>query len=214
MAAQLPLIGLTGRKRSGKDTVAAILADLAGYQRVSFADPVRRAALALDPIVDAYDADNSCGAPDCCGGPWPYIVTRRLSEVVEEYGWERAKDDFPEVRRTLQRLGTDAVRALDDGFWVRMGMARAAQLRAAGSPAVITDVRFPNEAAAVAEAGGIIVRVSRPGTATSGDLHPSEIAMDNYPADSVLLNDGTLDDLRQDVAAFVRYLRTSRRWQA
>src|SRR5690606_2560032 len=50
-----PHIGLMGYARSGKDTAGAMLhADL-GYRRVSFADPVREMALALDPIIGHVD---------------------------------------------------------------------------------------------------------------------------------------------------------------
>jgi dephospho-CoA kinase len=35
------IIGLTGYAQSGKDTVANILVENYGYQRVAFADPIR-----------------------------------------------------------------------------------------------------------------------------------------------------------------------------
>ena len=44
------VIGLCGYPRSGKDAVAQYLAKY-GYQRVSFADPLRRALYDLNPYV-------------------------------------------------------------------------------------------------------------------------------------------------------------------
>jgi len=74
---------------------------------------------------------------------------------------------------------------------------------------IITDVRFPNEAQAIKDRGGIVIRVNRPcpecgvteghkfGCLTYKKLieHPSEIALDNYEFDHVIENDGSLDEL-------------------
>lgn len=175
------IIGLTGRKRAGKDTFADVLVKDHGYTRASFADAVRDAALRLDPIIEVFDADNSCYDPDCCGGPYPILTERRLSEIVAAIGWERAKDEYEEVRRTLQRLGTDAVRTIAPDFWID---AAFATLDVEG-PVVFTDVRFPNEADAIRERGGIIVRIERRGI-DDGDTHASETAMDDYPVDCIV----------------------------
>jgi len=165
------LIGVSGRKRHGKDTFAARLVEHHGFTRVAFADPMREMALTLDPIISEG---------------W------RLSELVEAFGWEEAKAN-PEVRRTLQRLGTEAGRGvLGESIWVDTAMRHARHL---GGHIVFTDCRFPNEAQAVRAAGGLVVRVSRPGFVDDGDTHSSESALDNYPFDHIVLNDGTIEDL-------------------
>ena len=165
------LIGVSGRKRHGKDTFAARLVERHGFTRVAFADPMREMALALDPIISEG---------------W------RLSGLVEAFGWEEAKAN-PEVRRTLQRLGTEAGRGvLGDGIWVDTAMRHARRL---GGRVVFTDCRFPNEADAIRDAGGQVVRVMRPGFPDDGDPHPSETALDRYPFDDLVLNDGTVDAL-------------------
>lgn len=195
-----PLVGLLGRKRSGKDSFAEVLVGEFGFARVAFADPLKEAALGLDPLV------GPTGLPFA-----PARVMRRLSEVVDSIGWERAKE-VPEVRRTLQRLGTEAIRALDGGFWVRIAMRAVRELRegpapvtypARGVSVVVTDVRLPNEAEAIQEAGGALVRIVRPGV-ESGDSHASEVALDDWPTNYVVVNDGTLDDLRAEARALAR----------
>lgn len=160
---------MSGRKRAGKDTFASRLIVAHRFVRVAFADPLRDFALALDPLID----------------------TRRLSEVIEELGWEDAKA-IPEVRRTLQRIGTEAGRkVLGESVWVNLAMRKAS---AAGENVVITDCRYPNEAEAIRAAGGIIVRVDRPGTDLT-DAHPSEVAMDDWPFDARVINNGTIQGL-------------------
>jgi hypothetical protein len=181
-----PLVGLIGKKRVGKDTFAAVLVEEFGFARVAFADPLKEMALTIDPWIHGFSG------------------THRLATAVRVHGWESAKDRHPDVRYFLQRLG-DGVRQFDPEFWVRVGMAQADLLRhdrpmgsmgIPAKPVVITDVRYPNEADAVREAGGILVRIMRPGV-DDGDTHASETALDDYEVDAIVENDGDLADLRE-----------------
>lgn len=192
------LIGLIGKKRSGKDSFAATLVEDHGYKRVAFADPLRDALLRLDPYVDAVVLDN--------GELQPY----RLSEVIRTLGWERAKDEVPEVRRLLQAFGTDAIRTIDADFWVRAGadVIGAERLSPDPKPVVVTDVRFPNEAEAIRSRGGILVRIDRPGF--DGDGHATETALDDYVPDVIVTNDGTLAQLGDSARAVAGNLPTLR----
>ncbi|MFF8473872.1 hypothetical protein [Streptomyces sp. NPDC015414] len=173
-------IALTGLARSGKDSVAARLIDYHGYVRVAFADPLKEAALKADPIISA------CGYSD------GEIDMERLSQVVNEMGWERAKDLFPEVRRFLQYFG-QTIRDLDSSFWVRAAFGKIRQARAQGRPVVVTDVRYTNEADALLSAGFDIVRVERPGLVPG--QHISEREMAGYPVSATIVNDDTLSAL-------------------
>jgi len=64
---------------------------------------------------------------------------------------------------------------------------------------VVTDVRFPNEAQAVADRGGVLIRVRRPGVGPAKDkvgrVHESEVALDGWAFDHTLINDGSVRDL-------------------
>lgn len=172
------IVGLSGYARAGKDTLGAILVRRYGFERVSFADILRTAALALDPIVTN--------------------TSRRLSSLVRVAGWEEAKRN-PEVRSLLQRLGTEVGRnLLGPDVWVR---ALFDSLDPAGRY-VITDCRFENEAQAVKAAGGVVVRVERPGTGAINQ-HVSETALDDWPFDLRVQNDGTVDDLTAAAAEVV-----------
>lgn len=173
MLTGMKLIGVSGRKRSGKDSFAERLTGAHGFTRVAFADPMRELALALDPLISEG---------------W------RLSELVDAFGWEGAKEN-PEVRRTLQRLGTEGGRkVLGENIWVDTAMTTA---RAIGGPVVFTDVRFPNEAEAVKRAGGVVVRIERQDL-PQGDTHPSETAMDDWLFDFIVHNDDSLEYLHSE----------------
>lgn len=92
----------------------------------------------------------------------------------------RAKDPH-----LLQIVGTEVGRHSNPDLWVRVLMDTIQEQ----SPdvAIITDMRFPNEAAAVESAGGYLVKVSRmnadksPWVSTDRDpQHASEIALDGF----------------------------------
>jgi len=177
-------IALIGRARTGKDTVAAHLI-AKGFTRVAFADPLKVAALNINPYV-----------------PTTYGVTVRLQSLIADVGWEFAKDNYPEVRRLLQHTG-QTVRDIDRGFWVRAAMR---VLDDQWQPVVVSDTRYPNEADALRKRGFRLVRILRPsaGLMTDGaSQHSSETAMDYYPADDVIRNDGTLDHLYAQVDALL-----------
>lgn len=69
---------------------------------------------------------------------------------------------------------------------------------------VITDTRFINELEAVKKRGGITIRVVRPVHALSqknhcGILHPSETALDNAEFDYIIDNNGSIEELIEQV---------------
>lgn len=173
-----PVVGIIGKKRVGKDTFAGLLVIGHGFTRLSFADRLKEAALAADPIV-GYGAL----------GP---ITLRTL---VLDVGWEKAKERG-EVRGLLQRFGS-GLRAFDPEVWIRPVQA---DIIARVTPVVITDVRFANEAAMIRRMGGRLVRIERP-SVDDGDTHASETALPEVEADVLIQNGSTIDDLVTKVPA-------------
>ena len=179
-----PNIALSGKAGSGKDTVAAHLVAAHGYTRLAFADPLKEMALEIDPIID----DGNAGYR---------FHGARLSEVVRAVGWDRAKSEYPEVRRILQHVG-QTIRAHDADFWVLLLLRRAAKL---SRPIVVTDMRYRNEYTSLARGGMALIRVTRTGAGLPGDAgkHESETALDGRYFDAHLDNDGSLSDLHAKI---------------
>lgn len=199
--AVFPNVALMGRARAGKDSVGATLQQRYCYTRVSFADPLKDMALQVDPIIVSEEDRLDYG-----GGPL------RLAEIVRSAGWENAKDEHPEVRRILQNVG-QTVREHDEDFWLRIALAKIEVAAGWGMPVVVTDVRYPNEYAALVVAGFKMVRVVRPSRrsailAEAGIAHESETAIEDYKADVKILNSGTLTDLRNAAEALARVTDT------
>ena len=174
------IIGIMGKKRAGKDVIAARLVEAHGFTRLAFADPMRAALLALDPIIPFVTAPSA---------PFPPL---RLGVYVTCVGWEAAKEHV-EVRRLLQQYGTGIRDYAGRDVWVD---AMERNLHNTLGPVVISDVRFPNEAARISRLGGVLARVYRPDL-VSTDTHISELALDDLQPDYGIVNDGTLDDLHR-----------------
>ena len=122
------------------------------------------------------------------------------------------------VRDFLQKLGTDAMRmGLHDNVWVNALMAdykgtdlgdwKGEKVYSENLPNwIITDVRFPNEAQAIKDKGGIIIRVDRPGVSPIND-HPSEIGLDGWKFDYTIANVSDIFDLKESVKNILKHAK-------
>jgi hypothetical protein len=160
------LIGLAGPAGSGKDTAADHLVAKYYYVRLSFAYAMR----AMLHTLLAH-----CG----CERPSHWMSDRqRKEQPIPLLGHS--------YRALAQTLGTEWGRALDPDLWVRVVDARFVSLPL-HRRAVVTDVRFPNEAAWLSRAGGQLWRLERPG-AEPVRQHESEQHVAQLRADAVLRN--------------------------
>jgi hypothetical protein len=178
------LIGITGFKESGKDSVAALLSML-GYGRLAFADGVR------EEVLEA--ATTGFVPPEIKVDQVLYAALVYASKYPEAV---YAKPTVPMIRKLLQWWGTEYRRDNDPRYWIdRLATDTGFMF---GLPVAITDVRFQNEATFVRENDGIIWRVERPNTG-GDDTHISELEVSQIEPDQVIKNDGTLRDLAEAV---------------
>lgn len=183
------IIGLTGKKGSGKDTVGSYLVEQHGFVRVSFAEPLKSSVAALFdlPVKQIEKWKND-----------PHAVVA-LGLKVED-GW--ILGDEMAFRAFLQRYGTEAHREqFGDDFWVEQGKRAIRDAKSLGAAGiVVTDVRFDNEADAIRSMGGSIVRVFRPEAERGDDSHASE----QLPqADFALVNTGTFEYLYDQARRYI-----------
>lgn len=115
-------------------------------------------------------------------------------------------------RRLMQTLGTDWGRQLvHEELWLRCWAQQARQELAAGRRVVVDDVRFANEAALVESfPGGVMVELRRPDAEVSATVvaHASEGGLAQWPFAAVVINRGTLPELKQQIRQLIRQLET------
>lgn len=189
MPTQRPLVivGLTGKARSGKDSAANALIQQ-GYIKMAFADPLKRALAALTgEVLNAYHSDELKEAVTPALG-----ITRR---------------------KGLQDLGTAIRTTFGSEAFVRLLQYDILRGNPGHRYYVVSDVRYPNEAQALREMGGIIIQVSRPdhaGLTGLEALHSSEAGLPPEMIDGTVVNDGSLEDLYRKVTQLTVYWETKR----
>lgn len=215
------LIGVGGRKRHGKDAFANLVAELNpdAWVVTGMSTALFEAALTIDPFVhlprDYRRRWRKRLQSMAAHGPGSWLERLsvslrfryvRLSHVVRAVG-ETASKEVPDVRQFLQRLGTDVGRNMfHRDVWVKAAGRKISELSASGKNVIITGIRYPNELAMVQELGGMTFWVERPDMPVDdSDGHESEHSLAPRDFEHVIMNAGTLGDLRAQVRSWVSF---------
>lgn len=122
------------------------------------------------------------------------------------FGWNGEKDKHG--RELLQKIGTDKVREVDANFWVGFIAKIISIFHDEWDYVLIPDARFPNEIEVMKNVFDTktvrVIRKKFESKLTKEQMqHPSEIVLDNYKFDYMLLNDGTKHGLYNAVQQFL-----------
>lgn len=124
------------------------------------------------------------------------------------FGWNGVKDQ--KGRALLQEIGM-AGRKYNPDVWIQHLSKEIALLQQEigfHSNFAITDVRFDNEAEFVKrDLGGIIIRILNPNQAKEKfHAHVSECEQWKIHSDYIIVNDGTKEDLHNNVLKIINHL--------
>ena len=179
-----PLIGIYGKKGSGKDTVGEMLKASLDWQQIAVADPIKEAAKVIFLLSD--------------------------EQVYGDIAVKETPDDRWGMtpRHILQKLGTEVGRQIEPNVWTANLRFRIEQGGFPTNGFVVTDIRLLDEADLIREMGGIVIRVDRP-NAGSGrfEEHRTEVEQDEIRPDYVILNDGSLEALLWKVTEMVDFFQ-------
>lgn len=186
------LIGITGIKGVGKDTVGQYLVDKHEFRRLAFADKMYEA---LSNLFD-FPLDKVQSLKGNTESEIPY------AEVILQFGsteWSWTWREF------IQRFGTEMGReTFGSDFWIdrwQDAWVDISFLEPDVKNVVVTDVRFNNEAHHIQFCGGFILEVTREGYESDG--HISEEGIDKTLIDAQITNDGTFEELYKDIDQFM-----------
>ena len=223
------IIGLVGAYKSGKDTVGQYIVDNYNGTRYAFADKLKKVCsdvfgIPLENFNDPALKDTFTAIP-CVQCARCKSFNTVVKSDVDKYQYAHCPrclatgslqkwSTFWTYRNILQYIGTEGFRTVSPLTWVNFVERAiiAAAVQDADTTAVITDVRFREEAEMVWKHGGEIWRIKRPGFGTdvSHQSEQGETAIPDAQVQATILNDGTLDQLK--IRARSEFLRVSSRW--
>lgn len=143
-----------------------------------------------------------------------------VKDIARQMGWDGKKD--AKGRRLLQLLGTECGReCIGPDVWVdawsdEVDLVRdRVRTNAVDGVVVLVadDVRFPNEARAVRERGGIVIEIERAHglgwwRRLLASLKPTHVSERGIRGDERMANDGTLADFRAKAVLVAELLKT------
>lgn len=186
---ELPrIIGFCGLQGSGKDTCCKELVKH-GYTHDYFAKPVYDLLWKMNPTIEIPD----------------WYETAKLQYLVNNYGWDQTKRDYPEIRRYLQFVGTEAGRDIHgEDCWIKAMDNRNVGVRYLA----ISDVRFANEGYWIQDCGGLLVHVVRDNTPEQHSNHRSEKFPIHTLAHYTLTNNGAPSEIWPQIERIINDWRS------
>ena len=214
------VIGIVGKLKSGKTTVADYLVKHKSFTRLAFADPIKQMVSALFGYNDRHKS-----------GVHRYPSNKEIHSAINKLSsWlvgmqmaaltasekDKIEDCFRHektkvYRLLLQRIATDIVRARDEHIWVKSMFIRLLALRNSAN-IVIDDVRFNIESDLIRVGfGGHTVKIVR-NVVTDDKLvttHVSETELDTIKCDYTIHNTyNTREQLYRDVDNMLKFITT------
>lgn len=202
------IIGLLGSKNCGKSTIANYLHDFYGFEKLSYAEPVKDVC----SIIFGWDRELLEGiTPE----------SRIWRETVDEYWAEKL--NIPDFcpRKAFTLVGTDIFRKyIHEDIWINCLIKKINPY----TNYVITDCRHIKETQALIDREGIILRITRGGLPTWKSIakkavlgertainkmmelkiHRSEYEWVCCEYDHDINNDGSIEELYDHVRSIIR----------
>ena len=179
------LIGITGKKGHGKDTIAEHLVKKHNYIQLSFAQPLKEVCKTLFSFTDEQ-------------------LYGDHKEIKDKY-WGISP------REAFQYIGTDLFRNniknllphVENDFWIICLQSKLDFLKnnCDDIKIVISDVRFVNEANFIKKNDGLLIKVIRnfDNNKTNYNDHISETTISDINADIDIHNNNTINNLYNDI---------------
>lgn len=205
------IVGLFGRKHSGKSTCAKLLVDC-GYTLLNFADALKQVvANTLDVSLQVLEEIKDIDFDE------PIILNSdAIKEMSKETGIpieffkELENVELKSPRHLLQILGTDIIRQYNPNWHINKIKEKI--LNNIDKNYCIGDCRFLNEKKMIEDLNGECWFIIRPNY-TKYSNHESEINVlhSDFDTSNIIINNGTLEDLTVEFLSRTKLSKFSRR---
>ena len=131
-----------------------------------------------------------------------------LKFICKQYfDWDGNKDE--KGRTLLQHIGTDIVGLRNPTYWSDFIVGILKMFENEWDYVIIPDCRYLVEVATLENVfDTIVLRIERPnfdnGLTDEQKRHPSEVEMDNYPFDTVIYNEESLEEFKIKIELFAK----------
>lgn len=203
------VVALCGRRRSGKDTVAAHLVRGGGWDHIKVSNRLKTCVMALFDLTENEVEGPEKDAP-ITRGPGAGTTPRRILQWLGTNVMQHA-------------LARDLLPGSDRRFWIDRTSLDIRRSLSLGNNVVISDVRFPHELDVLEQQFGanlIKIFISRQGAPANGagadadaDAHESELAVESLlgRADCIITNrEGRIDAMLRACDACITKNRAQR----
>lgn len=178
------LIGITGYKRSGKDTAAHIIKQIdSEYQQIAFADPIKEMVHSVFDHMLYYQSN----------------LYKDVTIPLRNYSF----------RDLYIAFGETAGRKIDKNIWIDVLNSRLNQ--SSHNKFIISDVRYNNEARYIKERGGVMIRIVRKKDEKLSEwlirnylpslFRRSETGVSDRYIDYVIVNDCDIESLTHKISS-------------
>lgn len=190
------IIGVSGKKQSGKDTFSKFLFDFLNdtMENKDFVHIVHFADSLKEIVSNLFDIDLSIlTGSDAQKNSLTNVKWDLFHSTIQTEFSVKAHPTYLTARELLQAFGTNVIRYGCPTIWASTLLEKCKKYPGIY---IISDMRFMDEAEMVRSYDkSLLIRISRAGQDNTS-THPSETDLDNYPYfDHRIFNDTTLDDL-------------------
>jgi hypothetical protein len=202
------LIGISGKKNSGKNEIADMLSFLlfrgGTYQQFREAKDIRNTFLKAEdyinaeltlPNIHSFATNLKKCIAVCTGINFHDLEDRNVKS--SEISWMGIS-----YRKLLQEFGEGIRQTVDKNFWVNSLLSQYDN----SQNWIISDVRHIEEANAILDRNGILIRVNR--DTGFDDIHISEISLDDFENFGYVIdnNDKSLEELFDECNYIVEHI--------
>jgi hypothetical protein len=172
------IIGIIGKKRHGKDTIADYLVSNYGYIKVSFADTLKDVCRIVFGFSDKQLYSDE---KEIIDDIWK-ILPRELFNFI---GTDLMRNEFS---KKFPHIGQD--------IWILSLLNKIKQNP--DKKYVIPDIRFPNEYDNIKKLGGMFIKIHRPDIDDNNN-YESEKYTDILEANFTIINNSTIDNIHKEI---------------
>lgn len=221
------LVGINGKKYSGKDTTGNFLSEITGFNTYALAKPLKNICSKLFGFTEEQLYGNEKeDVIKIMLRDWKHelisVCRDYFAEFIDEVSDEKLTSEFYRTvllpymisenssidqvcliisaRLAMQGFGTNFIQnKIDKEMWIKLGDREYNNQKSL----IVTDIRYDHEAQWIKSRGGIVVSILR--DTDYIDSHSSEQGISNNLIDVKIDNNGTLDELKNGVEVLYNY---------